>query len=210
MKNQLEKNTYKWSTMNKSISPKSKLITLTGEKNITNEEALTTEQEISYKICTWCKQKKEITFFYKRYNRDAFDSWCKDCKNKEQKHRWSLNAIAFVRRIYQGLNRQRKNSRRAECLISLSEFLDVWQEQYQRFGMRCPYSGIEMTHTLGVGKTLYNISIDRIDNTKPYIDDNLVFCCAIINRMKNILSLKDFMMICKTIAKNNMVEHLTS
>ncbi len=175
-----------------------------------NEETSTTKQETLYKNCPHCRQKKLIIFFYKRHNRDSFDSWCKDCKNKEQKHRWSVNAIAFIRRIYQGLNRKRKNSRRAECLISLSEFLDVWQEQYEQFGMRCPYSGIEMTHTLGVGKTMYNMSIDRIDNTKPYIDGNLVFCCAIINRMKNNTSLKDFIMICKFITKNNMIEHLTS
>jgi hypothetical protein len=175
-----------------------------------NEETLTTAQETSYKNCPKCKQKKLSTLFYKRGDRETLDSWCKDCKNKEQKQRWSLNSIAFVRRTYQGLNRQRKNSKRAECLISLSEFLDVWQEQYQKFGMRCPYSGIEMTHTLGVGKTLYNISIDRIDSTKPYIDGNLVFCCAIINSMKNNLNLKDFIMICKLIAKNNMIEHLTT
>ena len=47
-----------------------------------NVEALTTEQEIFYKVCTSCKQKKETNLFYaKALAKDGLHQWCKKCKD---------------------------------------------------------------------------------------------------------------------------------
>ena len=173
-----------------------------------NEEALTTEQETFYKICTLCKNKKLKTFFYfKAHSKVKLDSWCKPCKLKKQKASWSKNSISFVRRVYQMTRKRLKTEKKHELLITCSEFLDIWKEQHDKFGLRCPYSNLKMTHVLGNVARMYNISVDRIDSNKPYEDGNIVFCCAIVNRMKQELSVKDFYSICKSISKNNKVQY---
>lgn len=175
-----------------------------------SEETSTTEQAINYKVCTKCKQKKLKTLFcMKSAAKDKLNSWCKKCKDARQIYTYSHNAVAFVRRLYHLATWRYRKLKHHEVLISQSEFIDIWKEQHDRFGLRCPYSGVEMTFLRGVGRTLYNISVDRIDSKKPYIDGNIVFCSAIVNRMKQELSLRDFIMICKTISCNNMIEHLT-
>lgn len=37
------------------------------------------------KICTKCKSEKSLSEFYKRSDRDAYHSWCKQCKHKSGK-----------------------------------------------------------------------------------------------------------------------------
>ena len=37
-----------------------------------------------------------------------------------------------------------------------------------------------------------SVSIDRLDNSKGYIDGNVVLCCAAVNIMKNDLELTEF------------------
>lgn len=172
-----------------------------------NEETLTTEQEINYKTCSLCKQKKLKTFFYFQANsKIKLHSWCKPCKLRKEKAAWSRNSITFVRRIYQLTKKRLKKDTKHELLITCSEFLDIWKEQHDKFGLRCPYSNLKMTHLLGNARRMYNISVDRIDSNKPYIDGNIVFCCAIVNRMKQELSVKDFYSICKSVGKNNKVK----
>jgi len=172
-----------------------------------NEETSTTERAINYKVCTNCKELKLKTFFYSVAHSVRLHSWCKTCKLREQKASWSKNSISFVRRLYQMTRKRLKIFEKYELLITCSEFLDIWKEQYDKFGLRCPYSNLKMTHVLGNVARMYNISVDRIDSNKPYIDGNIVFCCAIVNRMKQELSVKDFYLICKSIGKNNKVQY---
>ena len=42
-----------------------------------------------------------------------------------------------------------------------------------------------MTHTLGRGQVLTNISVDRIDSDKDYIKSNIQFVCLMANLMKH-------------------------
>jgi hypothetical protein len=100
--------------------------------------------------------------------------------------------------------REKKN----EITLSMNEFIEIWKEQYEKFGMKCPYSGIEMTFKKGQGKMFTNISVDRYDNNKPYQDGNIVFCCMVINRMKQELHITDFWNICKNVAENNSINQL--
>ena len=175
-----------------------------------NEETLTTEQEIFYKVCTKCKQKKEKTSFFKRTaTKDNLHSWCKDCKNKQMEIKFSSNPISFIRRLFQMMMYQQKR-RLIKVEVNINEFIQIWVEQYERFGMKCPYSGIEMTFKKGHGKMFYNISVDRFDNTKPYEDGNIVFCCMVVNRMKQELPIHDFWKICKSVAENNSIEDLST
>jgi hypothetical protein len=174
-----------------------------------NVEASTTAQEIFYKVCTNCKQKKETSLFHlKSAGKDGLSPWCKSCKNQETNNRYSKNAVSFVRRLYQMMWCQQKR-RKINIQITMNEFIQIWNEQYEKFGMNCPYSGIEMTFKKGEGKLFYNISVDRFDNTKPYEDGNIVFCCMVVNRMKQELPIDEFWRICKSVAENNSIKDLS-
>ena len=49
-------------------------------------------------------------------------------------------------------------------------------------------------------KTKWQLSCDRLDNNRGYEKGNIVLCCTIANKMKNILSLEEFYKICKDIS----------
>lgn len=174
-----------------------------------NVEALTTEQEIFYKVCTSCKQKKETNLFYaKALAKDGLHQWCKKCKDDKMNEAYSKNSITFVRRLYQMVVCKTRREKKNEITLSMNEFIEIWKEQYEKFGMNCPYSGIEMTFKKGAGKMFYNLSVDRFNNTKPYEDGNIVFCCMVVNRMKQELPINEFWKICKNVAENNSIKDL--
>ena len=175
-----------------------------------NVEALTTEQVISYKTCTRCKKQKTINLFYvKSISKDGLHQWCKKCKDDKLNESYSKNSIAFVRRLYQMVVSKTRREKKNEITLSMNEFIEIWKEQYEKFEMNCPYSGIEMTFKKGEGKLFYNISVDRFDNTKPYEDGNIVFCCMVVNRMKQELPIDEFWKICKNVAENNSIKDLS-
>ena len=43
---------------------------------------------LNAKTCTKCKEEKALDQFYKRANRDAYHSWCKQCKHESSK-KWN-------------------------------------------------------------------------------------------------------------------------
>ena len=120
---------------------------------------------------------------------------------------YSKNSFAFVRRLYQ-MTRYQQKQRNKGLQLTMDEFIQIWKEQYDKFGMKCPYSGIEMTFKKGSGKMFTNISVDRYDNDKPYQDGNIVFCCMVINRMKQELPIETFWDICKRVVENNQINKL--
>lgn len=58
-------------------------------------------------------------------------------------------------------------------------------------------------HYCGVTRKKYLVGIDRLDNSKGYIEDNVVPCCKICNMMKNTLNEATFILMCAHIAHNN-------
>ena len=68
----------------------------------------------------------------------------------------------------------------------------------------CRYSGLPMTFIKdGTGYHLTNISIDRIDNSIGYTEDNVCLVCLAVNMMKYTLDLNELVDWCKLIASNN-------
>ncbi len=69
--------------------------------------------------------------------------------------------------------------------------LELWEKQKKLLGgPYCIYTGVELTTKKSNGqgrgaRIKTNISIDRIDPTLPYQEDNIVFCSWEFNRRKN-------------------------
>lgn len=69
---------------------------------------------------------------------------------------------------------------------------------FENISMLCFYTGKEMTFETNKFNT---ISLDRKDSSKGYSEDNVVFCCQAINRMKFDLTFDEFIECCKVVGQ---------
>ena len=82
--------------------------------------------------------------------------------------------------------------------------LKIWEKQKERLGgPYCAYTGVELTtkRQKGFGRckaTPTNISLDRIDSSLPYQEDNIVFCSWEFNNRKGAVTINDCELILKT------------
>ena len=87
--------------------------------------------------------------------------------------------------------------------------LELWEKQKKLLGgLYCIYTGVELTTKKSNGqgrgaRIKTNISIDRIDPTLPYQEDNIVFCSWDFNKRKGAVSPED----CKKILKVHKERH---
>lgn len=76
--------------------------------------------------------------------------------------------------------KKRKNKGRIEAGmhdIDINYLIDIWELQEGR----CIYSGIPMNYD----NNSYRISIERIENNKGYVKENVVLCCQEFNGLSN-------------------------
>ena len=134
---------------------------------------------------------------------------CKECKKdriykKRDKDRetiqWALNII--IKQLQQWAK-----NRKIDFNISTDDLLDLREKQKGK----CYYTGYDMEYWCihykdgkESEKGKRQLSCDRLDNNRGYEKGNVVLCCTIANKMKNILSQKEFYQICKDVsAKHN-------
>jgi hypothetical protein len=161
------------------------------------------------RLCKKCNQMKEEYDFYNRYGR------CKNCKRADvyvyrQKN---LEKVLERKRKYAKSPRGRavRYNSREKCLSRIENRFIQWKTSAEKRGiewnlnleyvkslpMICFYTGDDLV--LGQNKP-NTISLDRIDSSKGYSEENVVFCCANVNRFKASISLDDFVNMCKKIA----------
>jgi len=75
---------------------------------------------------------------------------------------------------------------------------------YSKQGGKCALSGIVMTTRGERGGDEYwkSISLDRIDSSKGYTEDNVQLVCTGVNYMKKDMSDELFVHFCKTVVEN--------
>ena len=195
--------------MNRSTSQESKSNTLIGVKNITEKEKL--DFNLKYrincyrtaKVCSKCNQRKNVIEFYFKAGRRRLQAECRTCLNNARIKKHSSSPFEYIDYLTKNLRNINPKKRRKKSTISRLDFLKIFRKQIDRFGLKCPYSGITMTWELGSGKpTETNISIDRFDSTRPYEAGNVVFCCWFVNRMKFDYTDQEFIGACEHIARN--------
>jgi len=123
--------------------------------------------------CRRCKDEKELTEF------SAYSVHCRICvSNMGKAYRSTLNG--FLKVLVTSSSSRSKNrklddkSSKSEHTITKQDLLVKYNDQ----GGRCYYSGIAMKNTHHVD---WMMSIERLNNSQGYTDENTVLCCHEFN-----------------------------
>ena len=121
-----------------------------------------------------------------------------ESKNIEEVNDLPNHARILVNGCKSRISRGKAKYQTLEFNISKEFILEL----YKRQNGKCAISGLEMTYIEGSGRHLKNMSIDRIDPTKGYTEDNVQLVCAQVNMMKSDMSLEELYTFCEAILKN--------
>jgi hypothetical protein len=177
------------------------------------------------RICSKCKKERNESDFYKRSDRKVHTlvSNCKFCYSERRKKQYSENRekenrqnsiwyssvdkekLAAIRVKYRetlpGIYQQIKssaNSRKVPFELTLEYFVK-WYTEFQGICHYCKRTKEECLKTDVFGFT--RMSIDRVDNTKGYLEGNLVIACSICNYTKcNCFTENEMLLLGKTIS----------
>jgi len=136
-----------------------------------------------YRYLYECKKCKRSRIYNKRYDdRETIE--------------WALGII--IKQLEQWAKK-----RNIDFHITASDLLNMWNKQCGK----CYYTWYDMAFSCiyfkewkESDKTKYQVSCDRLDNDRWYERSNVVLCCTIANKMKNIMSEKEFYQICRDIS----------
>ena len=148
------------------------------------------------KKCSKCKQEKELTEFPKtKTNKDGLSYLCFDCnravtKFYREKHadRYYENQRqkreeepAFISQLLYN-TKTRANKKKLEYNLTF----DFVQKLLKDSGYKCAITGLEMNLKSDSRKRAnpFKCSLDRIDSSKGYTEDNVQFVCWAVNQMK--------------------------
>lgn len=94
-------------------------------------------------------------------------------------------------------NRRAKTEKHSnfECTITIDSMMALYEKQ----GGLCAVTGLRLTHDRSTPPT--NVSIDRIDNNRGYVDDNVRLVCSAVNLMQQRLSDEETAFWCEAILK---------
>ena len=175
------------------------------------------------KTCTCCKVEKSITEFYKsKTQKYGVNSRCKKCAINVAKEWAKSNPDKRLVqcRIYEAKNKdaikkRKKNKResmtfddrfqlliknaraRKEYVVSVdAKYL---QSVYESQEGLCAYTKLPL---LAIGNQLNTMSLDRVDSSKDYTEDNVQLVCVAINKMKLNYTEDQFIQLCQLVAQN--------
>ncbi len=154
------------------------------------------------KTCTKCGETKELSEFSKeKRNKDGINCQCKSCIHSYITSYRALNKTRIVKnkKNYSSsfvgrFNHWRGGAKKREIPFELTI------QDLKAMPLVCHYTGKVLTCE---NKKYTTISLDRLDSSKGYTKDNVVFCCGFINFMKSTLTYDQFIYACKLIAQHH-------
>ena len=142
------------------------------------------------KKCSKCKITKNIKEFYLRPERKkgkGIRSICKFC-DSARKSIYYATEDGFMKKLFASINDRKVSTRRHighSVDFNREEFFEMWKEYKKQYGMFCFYTGIPLNFIKSPEHIRGNqVSVDRIDNSKGYSRDNIIFCSSKANFMK--------------------------
>lgn len=88
--------------------------------------------------------------------------------------------------------------RNIEFNVSFKKLKSLWKLK------RCQITGLEFQHEPGTMQEL-NKSIDRLDNSKGYVDDNIIVCTQGLNSRKGALTTEEVVLIYKKLKQKKLI-----
>ena len=130
-------------------------------------------------VCTSCGKQKTADDFYVDSNKPRGRvARCKDCYREKQR-----TVVNFKPYRREGAYRRDAKKRGLAYELTREQFLSFWQKP-------CAYCGDDIA----------TVGLDRVDNARGYVIDNVVACCRLCNAMKSGMPLADFVERCRLIA----------
>jgi hypothetical protein len=132
-------------------------------------------------VTKWCNNcenhKKRDEFSLCKTSSDGLQSFCKKCRSKiEIKYRKTLDgALNLLLRTSKSHANERTDKGRQEAGVHTIS-TDFLRKQYEKQSCKCYWSGIKMTF-----EGQWKMSLERLDPTKGYTEENSVLCCLELN-----------------------------
>lgn len=150
--------------------------------------------------CTLCKKIKPLQSFYKqRGAKNGRRARCMDCckqLKQEYKAKYPERVAESRRRTYEKYKSIRQSSRSAYARTlsgRLSNYKNGAKQRNLLFELtKQQFANLTSAPCYYCGSELDYVGIDRIDTNKGYIYNNVVPCCFICNKMKNTLTIDQF------------------
>ena len=146
------------------------------------------------RTCRCCEKVFPLGEFYVVSGKP--DSYCKKCRLIIDKKLNSKSPAARMKSLLSAARTRARNNRQ-DFDLTKEFLLDLWRLQQGR----CHYVGTELTYD--GNRPSSALSIDRIDSSGGYTQDNVVLCCRRVNEMKSNLTVEEFVELCHLVVEIN-------
>lgn len=114
-----------------------------------------------------------------------------------------VDKLSCIRKYYLSIV-SRSKRKNWKLILSLQDLKDIWDKQ----NGKCYYTGINLKlpkNSSGFKNLVspWKTSVERLDSSKQYTKDNVVFCCFMANVCKNRFSKEEMFEFCKLIINYN-------
>jgi hypothetical protein len=171
------------------------------------------------KVCSMCEQElKTSKFSLNGYNRDGYNSYCKDCKSKYQKEKgypkkYLLKRKLKIRTDVEYRDHVNAQKRRDRIKHKVHYMVTAAKQRASKKGLDfnieksdivipeyCPILGVKLING-NKDDYEYTPSLDRIDPTKGYVKGNIQVISKKANSMKNNANEKELLAFANWIFK---------
>lgn len=149
------------------------------------------------RLCLECKVK----FQSKR----SYGFKCRDCFLKRRiESRIAEDVLLNEEELLDKWIRRATNTvvhRSLNSDLTYKFMIELWNNQHGK----CFYSNLKMIPSkYGDGRSPFSPSVDRIDSSKDYTKDNVVWCIWACNAGKNDMNKEQYIEICRAVVNNNI------
>lgn len=149
------------------------------------------------KKCNKCLILKPLSEFSKDcFKKNGIRNNCKKC-DCIRKSKFLSTESGFLQAIYRNMVSRKeasdngKNRGRVYAVeFTYKQLFEKWEKHKLKYGQNCIYTNEPIIHKRNRKQIRGNqISIDRLDNNKPYTIDNIVFCSSRANWIKGQITI---------------------
>jgi len=154
--------------------------------------------------CVKCNEIKDVSEYYSdKKISTGLQSYCKHCQ-KEKIYESQSKLNFFIKKQLTEL-KSKCEKNKVDLELNVDDIISIYNVQEGLCSMSKEmltyYSGIKLTDNQYESK--FNIKIDLIDKTKPYIPNNIQLLGNIVYRMKQNMSNQELLHLCDIIVSKN-------